>query len=134
MGFRIIGRAAVGFSAILALSACVTDTSPSGTQRQYDGFVVDAVTAEVIAENCPSIRMGYSRDTLVRAYVEQMLARGHSPIDVAGAASRANEDVLALEVATRITRNVPPPGNAQAYCAYGQAEMARATRIGSFLR
>ena len=133
LSFRL---SAAIFAGVLALAGCEAPTSggASGAAGQYRAFLKDAATAEVIAENCPSLRMRNSSESLVAGFVDGMLGAGYSPSDLVRAQGAVSVEQVALEAATELTRAGVVGGNPASFCAYGRGQMQQGTRVGSFLR
>lgn len=126
---------AAALAGVLALAGCeAPNAGVSGAQGQFRAFIKDAATAEVIADNCPSISMRNSPEALVNGFVQGMLGAGYSPADLVRAQQSTSIQQVALEAAVELTQAGVVSGNAQSFCDYGRGQMSQRTRVGSFLR
>lgn len=128
--------AALGFAGVMAVAGCEAPTSTvnSATSAQLRSFVKDAVTAEVIADECGSISMRYSTETLTESFVNQLIAAGHSPADIYRANASMNDVAMANDIVASLVRSGVNLDSPASFCAYGRQQMAGGTRVGSFLR
>lgn len=129
-------KAAIFGIGILALAGCETATTSSGgtAAAQVDSFIADTATAELIASECPSLSMRSSTEALTSGFIQQMLDRGASPIDISRAVDQVDDYEMAADIVGTLMRAGVDPNNPATICSYGRQQIASGTRVGSFLR
>ena len=109
---------------------------PINQEKQINDTLRSGFIADAIADNCPTIRPRKLRalNELLKLR-DYALGQGYSATEVrAFVESRTEKARGKAEAAAWLAQKGAVPGKAAAYCAAGEAEIARGSLIGALLR
>ena len=128
---------AVLFAANLLLIAVpALAREPINTEKHINSVLLQGFIADQIADNCPSIngRRIRALNELIKLR-DYALSKGYSSAEVKAFVENKTEKARGkAEAASWLKAKGAVQGKPQAYCAVGEAEIARKSLIGSLLR
>lgn len=120
----------------LVLSAPAFALVPINQEKTINGTLLSGFIADAIADNCPTMQ-----PRKLRALNELLKLRdyalrvGYSAAEVRAFVESPTEKARGkAEAAAWLARKGAVPGQAEAYCAAGEAEIANGSLIGTLLR